>query len=79
MPSPVTRAATILFDSVEHMHSLEDSRYDGQNLYYGRYGTTSTQMLASALAQLENCNRAVLYPSGVAAISGALAARSDQC
>ena len=71
---PVTRAATILFDSVEHMHSVEDHRFDGQKLYYGRYGTTSTQMLADSLAQLESCDRAILYPSGVAAISGALCA-----
>ncbi len=69
---PVTRAATILFDSIAHMHSLEDGRYDGKDLYYGRYGTSTTHSLTEALAVIESCDRAVIYPSGVAAAVGAM-------
>ncbi|TAH33049.1 MAG: cystathionine beta-lyase [Alphaproteobacteria bacterium] len=69
---PVTRAATILFDSVAHMYSLEEGRYDGKDLYYGRYGTSTTHSLTEALATMEGCDRAVIYPSGVAAAVGAM-------
>ncbi len=70
--TPVTRAATILFDSIEHMDAVEHKRMEGTDLYYGRYGTSSTIALCDALAAMENADRAVIYPSGVAAIVGAI-------
>ncbi|MDP8913849.1 MAG: cystathionine beta-lyase [Pseudomonadota bacterium] len=69
--TPVWRASTILFESVQEMRAAyppEDGR-----LYYGRNGTPSQWSLAEALTELEPGAKGTrLFPSGVAAISAAL-------
>lgn len=68
---PVWRASTILFDSVADLKSAVKS--SNERLYYGRRGTPTQWSLSDALTELEpGAVGTMLYPSGVAAIAGAL-------
>lgn len=68
---PVWRASTILFDTVADLRAAAKSPNDG--LYYGRRGTPTQWALADALTELEpGAAGTMLYPSGVAAVAGAL-------
>ena len=68
---PVWRASTILFDSVADLRAAVKSPND--RLYYGRRGTPTQWALAEALTDLEpGAAGTMLYPSGVAAVAGAL-------
>ena len=70
---PVYRASTILFDSVADMEAAEPPT-DGR-LQYGRNGTPTTWALCEALTGLEpGAAMTRLYPSGAAAVAGALLA-----
>ena len=67
----VWRASTILFDSVAEMKAADPPR-DG-TLHYGRNGTPTTWALCEALTELEpGAAMTRLYPSGSAAVAGAL-------
>lgn len=67
----VWRASTILFDSVAEMHAAEPPT-DGR-LHYGRNGTPTSWALQEALTELEpGAALTRLYPSGAAAVAGAL-------
>jgi len=71
---PVWRASTILYDDVA---ALRAGARDMQQhrLFYGRKGTPTQWSLAEALTELEpGAAGTILYPSGVAAIAGALLA-----
>ena len=67
----VWRASTHLYPDMSALRAHpanEDGRF-----YYGRRGSPTQWALCEALTQLEgNCAGTVLYPSGVAAIAGAL-------
>jgi len=68
---PVFRASTILFDSVAEMQAAEPPQ-DG-TLHYGRNGTPTTWALQEAITELEpGAALTRLYPSGAAAVAGAL-------
>ncbi|HEV2867316.1 MAG TPA: cystathionine beta-lyase [Allosphingosinicella sp.] len=68
---PIWRASTILFDSVEALNAANPPR-DGV-LHYGRNGTPTTWALCEALTELEpGAAMTRLYPSGSAAVAGAL-------
>lgn len=70
---PVWRASTILFDDVAHLRAA--GRDTHESLYYGRRGTPTAWALADALTEMEpGAAGTMLYPSGVAAIAGALLA-----
>jgi cysteine-S-conjugate beta-lyase len=70
---PVWRASTILFDTVADLRAAVKTPND--RLYYGRRGTPTQWSLTDALTELEpGATGTVLYPSGVAAIVGALQA-----
>jgi len=71
---PVWRASTHIYESeADRIAALSDNR-DGR-FFYGRRGAPTQWALAEALTQLEpGAAGTVLYPSGVAAISGALLA-----
>ena len=70
---PVWRASTILFDSVAEMEAAHPPR-DG-TLHYGRNGTPTTWALCEALTDMEpGAATTRLYPSGSAAVAGALLA-----
>ena len=67
---PVERASTLLFDSVA---DLEASRPSLGEYHYGLQGTASHWALSDALTQLEpGAAGTALYPTGLAAITGAL-------
>ncbi len=68
---PVWRASTILFNDVADLRAAVKTPND--RLYYGRRGTPTQWSLADALTELEpGAAGTMLYPSGVAAIAGAL-------
>ncbi|MEJ7927894.1 cystathionine beta-lyase [Sphingobium sp. AN641] len=70
---PVWRASTILYDNVAHLRAVGTNIHE--RLSYGRKGTPTAWGLADALTEMEpGAGGTMLYPSGVAAISGALMA-----
>lgn len=60
---PVTRASTLLFEKAEDLYR-DDVRG------YGRHGTSVHDALAGLFTELENGVGTLLYPSGVAALTG---------
>jgi cystathionine beta-lyase len=70
---PVWRASTHLYPNAAAVHAGKPNE-DGQ-FYYGRRGSPTQWALADALTELEpGAAGTVLYPSGVAAIAGAMLA-----
>jgi cystathionine beta-lyase len=68
---PVWRASTILYPSIADMDAAQLKQ--DETLFYGRKGTPTTWALREALTGLEpGAEGTMLYPSGVAAIAGAL-------
>ena len=72
---PVFHASTILSQTVEeYRRKRNDRMQEMPGTYYGRLGTPTTESLQEAIAELEGGHRCVVYPSGLAACSGALLA-----
>ncbi|MGQ0663021.1 MAG: cystathionine beta-lyase [Pseudomonadota bacterium] len=69
---PVVRASTILFPTVAAYEAAGVDKFTG--LRYGRFGTQTTFALEEALVALEGGHRAMVLPSGLAAIAGAITA-----
>lgn len=69
--TPICRGSTIL---VEDFDSWEASKKDG-NPYsnYGRFGTSTTHAFENALVELEGGAGCLVFPSGLAACTHALA------
>lgn len=67
---PVMRASTVLFPTVEAYDAADKNRYF--EMSYGRHGTSTSAALESAVAEMEGGYRAIVLPSGLAAISAAL-------
>ena len=71
---PIVRASTHLYESEAERREVLKNNRDGV-FYYGRRGAQTQWALAEALTELEpGAHGTVLYPSGVAAIAGALMA-----
>ena len=69
---PVWRASTILYDSVADLKAGNRVNADGE-WHYGRRGTPTQWSLSEALTALEpEAAGTILYPSGAAAVAGAL-------
>ena len=69
----VWRASTILYEDVAHLRGTSINTQ--HRLYYGRRGTPTSWALAEAITQMEpEAAGTFLFPSGVAAIAGALLA-----
>ncbi|NKF50486.1 cystathionine beta-lyase [Shewanella sp. WXL01] len=68
---PVYRASTVVFDSMDDMRHAIKHKTNGE-LFYGRRGTHTHFAFQQAIAELEGGCGTALYPSGAAAISGAL-------
>lgn len=69
---PVWRASTIIYDNVAALKDGVKSNTDG-NWFYGRRGSPTQWALADALTALDpSAAGTMLYPSGVAAVAGAL-------
>lgn len=70
--APVWRASTHLYDDVAALDAGKKSNEDGR-FFYGRRGSPTQWSLSEALTALEpGAHGTMLYPSGVAAIAGAL-------
>ncbi len=69
---PVYRASTILFSSVQDLRDRYRHKYE--TITYGRDGTPTHRALAEAFTALEGSERALILPSGVAAVSASLLA-----
>jgi cystathionine beta-lyase len=65
---PIQKGSTVLLPNAASLY--DDANY----LTYGRQGLAAQVALQDALAGLENAAGVMLYPSGVAALSGALLA-----
>ena len=71
---PVWRASTHLYEDIAALREGPKSNEDGR-FFYGRRGGPTQWALAEALTAIEpGASGTVLYPSGVAAIAGALLA-----
>lgn len=71
---PIWRASTILYENTAALAEGVKTNRDG-TFFYGRRGTPTQWALSEALTALEpGAAGTMLYPSGVAAISGALLA-----
>jgi cysteine-S-conjugate beta-lyase len=69
---PVWRASTILYDDVASLKDGIKTNADGE-WFYGRRGTPTQWALAEALTELDpSAAGTMLYPSGAAAVAGAL-------
>lgn len=64
---PVERASTIVFDDLEAFEKRAERVYDGFS--YGLYGTPTSRQLEDHIAQLEGASRAIIVPSGMAALT----------
>ncbi len=69
--TPVYHASTLTFDTVAEMKQAILDR-DRGGLSYGRRGTPTTYALEAAMCDLEGADGCYLYPSGLAAITGAI-------
>ncbi|MEQ8922730.1 MAG: cystathionine beta-lyase [Roseovarius sp.] len=72
---PVVRASTVLFPDIATMRDYRQRRATGERLFsYGARGTPSSMALEDAMCELEQGDRAFLYPSGLAALGAVLLA-----
>lgn len=70
---PVVRASTVLFPTVEAMQETRRRRETGEQVFsYGVRGTPTTHALEDAVTALEQGERTLIYPSGLAALSAVL-------
>jgi len=69
---PIYRASTILFSSVQDLRERYKRKFE--SITYGRDGTPTYRALVEAFTALEGCDKAVLVPSGLAAVTTALLA-----
>ncbi|WP_193367788.1 trans-sulfuration enzyme family protein [Pelagibius marinus] len=67
LTTPVHRASTLVFPTVEEFLARHSRFYDGYS--YGLYGHPASRSLAKQIATLEGGSRALIVPSGMAAIS----------
>ncbi|MCP1119530.1 cystathionine beta-lyase [Robbsia andropogonis] len=71
--TPIIRGSTILSSSLAEWQEKKKAQRSGAvGTYYGRFGTPTTHAFQEAIATLEGGYRALVYPSGLAACSGAL-------
>ncbi|RWK05854.1 PLP-dependent transferase [Mesorhizobium sp.] len=64
---PVERASTVVFDDLESFERRVERLYDGFS--YGLYGTPTSRQLEDHIAALEGGSRALVVPSGMAAMT----------
>ena len=72
---PMHRASTVLFNSMAELHAVQ-KRWDADEQIptYGIFNMPQALALENAVAEIEGGYRAATYPSGLAAVAGALLA-----
>jgi len=75
---PIAQTATFVFDSLDEFEAFKAGQR--QNYEYGRYGNPTVRAAEQKLAALDGAEDALLFPSGMNAISSAILAmlRSGQ-
>lgn len=72
---PMHRASTVLFDNVAHLHDTQRRwEQDEQIPTYAIFNMPQSLALENCVAEIEGGYRATTYPSGLAAVAGALLA-----
>ena len=72
---PMHRASTVLFDNVAHLHDTQRRwEQDEQIPTYAIFNMPQSLALENCVADIEGGYRATTYPSGLAAVAGALLA-----
>jgi cystathionine beta-lyase len=74
---PITRASTVVFNTVDEMNNALKNRHN-QTMVYGRRGTNTSFAFSDAMVDLEGGAGCALYPSGTAAITNAILAFVEQ-
>jgi cystathionine beta-lyase len=74
---PVTRASTVVFNTVAEMNNALKNRHN-QTMVYGRRGTNTSFAFSDAMVDIEGGAGCALYPSGTAAITNAILAFVEQ-
>ncbi|MDP6342625.1 MAG: cystathionine beta-lyase, partial [Alphaproteobacteria bacterium] len=70
---PVYHASTVLYPTLADFDAIRAKRQTGERgIFYGRWGTPTTFSLEDLVCAVEGGHRCMVYPSGLAAISGAL-------
>lgn len=72
MTTPIVQSATYAFANTAKVIEFLDAKVHGGELdreEYARYGNPSTWSLESRIAQLESAEDAVMYPSGMSAVT----------
>jgi cystathionine beta-lyase len=67
LTTPIRRASTVVFDDLDSFEARASRLYDGYS--YGLYGTPTSRALEERIAALEGGSRAIMLPSGLAAIA----------
>ena len=73
---PVYHASTVIHPTVADLEATQSQARDPSNrgVFYGRHGTPTTFALEDAVLALEGGYGCAVYPSGLAAVTGALMA-----
>jgi cystathionine beta-lyase len=74
---PVTRASTVVFNTVAEMNNALKNRHN-QTMVYGRRGTNTSFAFSDAMVDIEGGAGCALYPSGTAAITNTILAFVEQ-
>lgn len=78
LTTPITQTATFVFDTLQEFESFKAG--ERQNFEYGRYGNPTQLAAERKLAALDNAEDALLFPTGMSALTSVLMAmlRSGQ-
>lgn len=66
--APIHLSTSFVFESSGDLDAVFDNPAEG--FAYGRFGNPTVRALETAIAAVENCEAAISYPSGMAAING---------
>lgn len=75
LTTPIVQTATYTFKNTADLREFMESKLWGGNVdrrEYGRYGNPTVQAVEKRLAALENAEAAVLFPTGMTAITNVL-------
>jgi cystathionine gamma-synthase len=70
--TPIVHCAPFAFDSTAHVIEFQEGRSERRQPEYGRMGNPTVACVESRLAALEGAERAVLFGSGMAAVTSLL-------
>src|SRR3990172_225997 len=67
---PIYRAVNYFFEDIEQVHQYHQDTF--KRARYGRYDNLTWEHAEQLLANLENCDASLLFPSGMNALSTAI-------